>query len=117
MTETSEEWSLLQFKITNMINKILSSDKPISITMGVDDLREFALSVAQETVKALNHVTEEKIVWLSAEQVCSRLSITRATLWRWGKEEYLCGFKFGNRVRYRESDVMRVEAAEKGGAA
>jgi excisionase family DNA binding protein len=65
--------------------------------------------------KALNasQPTAEEPIWLSSAQVCKRLDIDRSTLWRWSKEGYLPGTKFGNRVRYKLSDVERVEAAEK----
>lgn len=80
------------------------------------------MSLIQETIdKTIGAIKRdskgEECNWLSPAQVMSRLSVTRPTLWKWNKEGYLRGVKFGKRVRYRESDVLRVENAEKGGKA
>ena len=86
----------------------------ISVALTAEDLRLFAQEVAEATVAALNAKNEPDTNWLTAEQVSSLLGVDRSTLWRWNKEGYLPNFKFGNRVRYKESDVCRVQAAEKG---
>lgn len=70
----------LDIMITNAVEKALSAMKPM----------------------------EEKPVWRSPEQVCKQLGIDRSTLWRWTRENYLPGTKFGNRIRYRQSDVERL---------
>lgn len=99
-----------------MISK-LKDAVPVSVTITADDLQAFAEAVAEATIKNLQNVTETPEEWLSAKQVCSLLGVDRSTLWRWGKEGYLSGVKFGNRTRYRKCDVDRVTKAEKGGDA
>lgn len=99
-----------------MISK-LKDAVPVSVTMTADDLQAFAEAVAEATIKNLQNVTETPEEWLSSKQVCSLLGVDRSTLWRWGKEGYLSGVKFGNRTRYRKCDVDRVAKAEKGGEA
>ena len=59
--------------------------------------------------------SEEDVVWLTPDQVSKRLSVTRSTLWKWDKEGYLRVHKFGKRARYKESEVARVESAERKG--
>lgn len=85
----------------------------VSVTVTAEDLRAFAMEVANQVIFSLDRVSEEETVWLSAEQVAQRLGVTRATLWRWDKMGYLTGTKFGKKVRYKESDVARIEASEK----
>lgn len=97
--------------------KTLTDATPVSVTMTADDLQAFAEAVAEATIKNLQNITETPEEWLSAKQVSRLLGVDRSTLWRWGKEGYLLGVKFGNRTRYRKSDVDRVAKAEKGGDA
>lgn len=85
----------------------------ISVTMTVGDFEELIKQTVVETVKSFKNTGDPTIVWLTPKQVCERLSKDRATLWRWDKEGYLKGHKFGNRVRYRLCDVERVEVAER----
>lgn len=89
----------------------------MAVIITAEDLRGFAEEVVKKTVEEVAKAKEPEPTWMSATQVCSRMGVNRSTLWRWGKEGYLPGHKFGNRVRYKESDVCRVEAAEKGGVA
>lgn len=87
----------------------------VNVNLSVEDLQSLIQRTVEETISALCESGNKTIVWLSSDQVCKQLGISRATLWRWNKEGYLSGTKFGNRVRYRESDVERVEMAEKKG--
>lgn len=86
---------------------------PVSITLTANDLQEVIKQTVAETVASLDATTKAETVWLTPKQVSERLNKDRATLWRWNKEGYLSGVKFGNRVRYKLSDVERIEAAEK----
>ena len=88
-------------------------DARIYVTMTVDDFQELIKQIVKETIEAMKGVSEDEIVWLTPTQVCERLGKDRGTLWRWDKEGYLKGHKFGNRVRYKLSDVERIEVAEK----
>lgn len=92
------------------------NNKLISVTLTAGDLQSLIEETIGKTIEALSGNTrEEECNWLSPAQVMSRLDVTRPTLWRWDKEGYLRAFKFGNRVRYKDDDVKRVEYAEKGG--
>lgn len=97
-----------------MINTIKEA-KGISVTITADDLKEFARDIVKETISGLSETEKESPIWLTPDQVAKRLKVTRCTLWRWNKEGYLPNCKFGNRTRYKLSDVERVEEAEKGG--
>lgn len=96
------------------INEVLKTSK-ISVTITAEDLHDFAKEVATETIAICNGIQQENPVWLTPDQVAERLQVTRCTLWRWGKENYLPAYKFGNRTRFKLSDVVRIEEAEKGG--
>ncbi len=81
------------------------------LILTTDEQLERAMIKAIE--KVFGNKSAEEPIWLSSAQVCERLDVNRSTLWRWSKEGYLPGTKFGNRVRYKLSDVERVETAEK----
>ena len=98
-----------------MITDFIKEAQSVSITMTVEDLQGFAREVAEETVRNLHEIRKEPVVWLTAEQVAKRLNKTAPTLWRWEKEGYLIPERFGRRCRYKESDVILIEQAEKGG--
>lgn len=99
-----------------LLSGITGQPGSITVNLTASDLEEFARMVARETAESIT--TEEKKpsgTWLTPEQVCERLGKTRATIWRWDRSGYLRGQRFGGRLRYAESEVARVEAAEKGG--
>ncbi|MDE6236467.1 MAG: helix-turn-helix domain-containing protein [Muribaculaceae bacterium] len=66
-----------------------------------------------EVLEASEKKNDDDIIWLSPETVCERLGVTRPTLWRWEKENYLTPTRFGRRTRYRLSDVERIKGAER----
>ena len=95
--------------------KDLLNAQSVAITMSADDLQDLMKETVKETMLNLNLLQkDEDLVWLSADQVCKRLGKDRSTIWKWSKEGYLPFTKFGNRNRYKLSDVERVENAEKG---
>ena len=104
--------------ILSMDIKSLLTDTPnVSVTVTIEDLRTFATEVANQVISSLDRTSKEETVWLSIEQVAQRLGVNKATLWRWNKTGYLSGTKFGAKVRYKESDVERIESSEKKGGA
>lgn len=47
----------------------------------------------------------EPICYLSADEVCKRLSITKPTIHEWRKRGILKTYKLGSRVYYRMDDI------------
>ncbi len=56
--------------------------------------------------------TSEK--YLTTEQVCEILSVSRVTLWNWGKSGILSSFRAGNLKRYRLSDIENMGNSREG---
>lgn len=82
----------------------------------VDDLRDFATTIVEETVTRLSSsAPKTPVKWMTVSQVCEKLNINPATLWRWNKEGYIHGVKFGHRVRYSDAEVNNIYQAEGGG--
>ncbi|MDP9961271.1 helix-turn-helix domain-containing protein [Chryseobacterium lathyri] len=59
--------------------------------------------VIPEIYKTLQNNSPE---YLSAEQVCKRLDITKPTLHEWKKRKIIRSFKLGARVYYRWDEVQ-----------
>ena len=43
---------------------------------------------------------------LSADETCELLQIKRTTLWKWSKNGRLTSYGLGNRVYYKETEVL-----------
>ena len=46
--------------------------------------------------------------YLTTEQVCKILSVSRVTLWNWEKAGILQSFRIGNLKRYKKSTIDRL---------
>lgn len=74
-----------------------------------DDLER----VVQNAIDKLLEKRENKPeVYLTAEETAKRLQVDRSTVWRWNKEGYLVSTKVGSKVRYKLSDVERIQKGE-----
>jgi predicted DNA-binding transcriptional regulator AlpA len=92
------------------IAEIINSGATVSLTVGANDLRDFAQAIAEKTRQEIEkEVAENKgEVYYTAEQVCGMLSIDISTLWRWNKRDYLTPIKVGGLRRFRRSDINRI---------
>lgn len=72
------------------------------------------LEVAVQNVvdKLLEQRENKPETYLTAEETAKRLNVDRSTLWRWNKEGYLLTIKIGSKVRYKLSDVERLQRGE-----
>ena len=78
-----------------------NSDNPnICIAVGINDLKEFGLSLIEEGRKMGKAET-----YLTPDEVAKMLGVSTNTLWRWNKSGYLCHVKCGRKSFYKKSDV------------
>ena len=64
----------------------------------------------EDRLKADKDEPEEE-QYLTREEVCKMLSVTKTTLYRWDKANYLVPKKVGRRVLYLKSDVSKLMTA------
>ena len=46
--------------------------------------------------------------YLTVEQTCELLSVTRTTLWSWDRKGILESCRIGNQKRYKLSDIQKI---------
>ena len=102
----------MQFDLTT-----LRKQPNVTVSVTVDDLREFARVLLNEfSAEQKERVEQEKHdqITLSTAQVRERLGVKNTTLWRWAKIGYLKPLKVGMRNLYRLGDVERIESGKGG---
>jgi hypothetical protein len=81
----------------------------ITISVTLSDLFEFG----EELVKKSRHQLEQKLSdesvekYLSPDKTAEFLEVTKPTLWRWDKNDYLKPISIGGKKRYRYSDLKK----------
>ena len=88
------------------LNEILTSGANVSFTITATDLKEWMLELIAEQKKSTVPAQPEK--YLTAQETADKLGVDVSTLWRWDKSGYLKKIKVGNKIRYRESDVLKL---------
>ena len=76
------------------------------LMVNANDLKEFALSLIEETRNQKQEREREK--FLSENEVCERINVTHATLWRWNKSGFLHTYKIGRKCFWKESDIEKL---------
>ena len=84
---------------------LANSDNPnICIAVGINDLKEFGLSLIEEGRK-MGKAERVAETYLTPKEVAMKLGVSTNTLWRWNKSGYLCHVKCGRKSFYKKSDV------------
>ena len=92
------------------MNEIFDIHK--SQTLMIVSLHDLEVAVQNVVDKLLEQRENKPETYLTAEETAKRLGVDRSTLWRWNKEGYLCSIKIGSKVRYKLSDVERLQKGE-----
>lgn len=88
------------------IQNLINSGTNIAVTISLLDLREWALELMNESKQEKEEAVSDN--YLSVGEVIDMLRVNASTLWRWDKTGYLKKIKVGGKVRYRESDVIKL---------
>lgn len=94
------------------ITDLLTGGANVSITVSADDLRTFLAEVAQQVInkeKAAEAARNADGV-MSQTDVCKFLGVSKTTLWRWERDNYLLPTgRMGRSPQYLKSDVERIK--------
>jgi hypothetical protein len=86
------------------IKSLIESGSPVQVVVNVMDLKEFALTMANE-IKNSHEASTTPEKYLSVDDTAAKIGVTKNTLWRWNKSHYLCPVKVGHKSLYKCSDV------------
>ena len=87
------------------IQELLSSGQNVTIAVTPADLREFALTVAEE-VKASWAAKDRQDKRLTAKEAAAQLGVTVNSLYRWNKNGYLSpAGHIGQKPYYLQSQI------------
>lgn len=87
------------------IQELLSSGQNVTIAVTPADLKEFALTVAEE-VKASFTIKERQDKRLTAKEAAAQLGVTVNSLYRWNKNGYLSpAGHIGQKPYYLQSQI------------
>lgn len=87
-----------------------SGGNGISVTIGLDDLRQWHEEVLASKREQTEVSTKEKSEsdFITPIEVCSMLSVSRSTLTRWQNAGYLVPAKVGGKCLYRQSEIEAI---------
>ena len=93
-----------------MILKELIDEKNVSVSISINDLREFALDIIQQTKRELEDlvIAQKSEAYVSRQRACEMLDVDATTLWRWAKRNYLIPATVGGKKRYKMSDINKM---------
>ncbi|MBQ4549136.1 MAG: helix-turn-helix domain-containing protein [Bacteroidales bacterium] len=89
----------------------------VTISIKIGDLMEANKQLVEDLrislEKQIRDEHEER--YLSSDDVCDMLNVSKPTLWRWEKIDYLIPIRVGGKVRYKLSEVKQILDDKKGG--
>ena len=92
------------------INEILKTGANFTVSIGINDLREWHKEVIADTRRELeeNVLNDKAETYPTPKQVSKMLNVDLVTLWRWNKKDYLKTIEFGGGRRYKMSEVKAL---------
>ena len=90
------------------IEDLLSVSPNMQLVITAADLKEFALSVANEVRNSDDNSKEDETLY-SPEEFANKHHVCKSTLWRWRQAGILTQTRIGGKVYYRESNLKLVE--------
>lgn len=92
------------------ITKLIESGQNISVTVTAKDLKQFADTIITEACSKLERslVEDRTESLMTIDQVAVKLGVSRMTLYRWDKSNYLRTIEVGGEKRYRLSDINKI---------
>lgn len=99
-----------KYNENGLLAKMVESGLTVAFTVTPTQLKEFALEVVHEVFdkREAERAAEREETYLTTEEVCEMMTVTKGTLWRWEKLGYLIPYRVGRKLRYKRSDVEAV---------
>lgn len=93
----------------NLINN-LDNYTGLNITIGIDQLKEAIDYCITKTRQEFEQgsIEENSETYPTPDEVTRILGVSRSTLWRWARHNYLLPVEIGGKRRYRMSDIKKL---------
>ena len=92
------------------IQEIIQSGVNVSITIGTNDLLQFANHLIRSTKEELEStiLAKKNETYVTTDEASKQLHVDRSTLWRWAKTGYLMPIEVGGKRFYKLSDINTI---------
>ena len=92
------------------IQEIIQSGANVSITIGTNDLLQFANHLIRTTKEELKSeiLSKREETYVTPDEASILLHVYRSTLWRWAKSGYLIPVEVGGKRLYKQSDIDAI---------
>lgn len=93
-----------------LIQEIIQSGANVSITVGTNDLLQFADHLIRSTKEELENaiLTKKDDPLVTPDEATKMLHVDHSTLWRWAKSRYLIPIEIGAKRFYKRSDIDAI---------
>ena len=96
--------------MTPIIEMLESGITGLTLSLKIEDLREFAYLLIEKTKQQLLPVmvsaSHENL--LTKKEVLEKFDVCHTTLWNWERKGYLIPVKIGRKISYRQADLERI---------
>jgi len=79
----------------------------VQLVVSPTDLRDIIKEFFTDALDEFKQQSKGDIL-LSIDEVAQKLNVTKPTLWRWAKNNYLLPIKVGKKTMYRLTDVEQL---------
>lgn len=93
-----------------LLTDLLESGTNITVSVRIEDLKEFAQILIEDTRKKLEQVIiEDKAErYIEPKEASQIIGVDLSTLWRWAKRGYLVPIEIGGKRRYKMSEIKSI---------
>ena len=93
-----------------VLEDLLQSGAAISVTVKIEDLKEFAQFIIEDTRKKFEQAIIDGMVeqYVEPKEISQILGVSITTLWRWAKRGYLVPVEIGGKRRYKMSEIKTI---------
>lgn len=92
------------------LNEILKSGVNVTVSIGINDLREWQKEAIEITKRELEEavISDKAETYPTPKQVSQILNVALSTLWRWKSRGYLVPMEIGGKRRYKMSEIKAL---------
>ena len=91
-----------------MIRDLITENTSVSITMTEAQLEAYSINLIKRVLDQRNEKVNNEEIYLTRDEVSLKLGVSKPTLWKWDKQDYLKPVRIGVKVLYKQSDIIKI---------